>query len=432
MIDIQLIRDNPNLVAEKAKQKGYEIDTQQILGFDRERRELFEKVESLRKSRNELSSQAKGQKPTQDQIDQGKKIKDELLDLEHQLDAITESLNKLLAKVPNMPLEDVPVGQSEADNIVDKTVGEVPKFDFEPKNHAEIAEKNDWLDKKRAAKIAGSRFAYIKGALVRLQFAIVQYVIDTLSDESVLSKIIGDNGLNIPPKPFIPIIPPALIRTSIYEESGRLDAEEVTYKIEQDDLWLNASAEHSLCTMYGGEILPESELPLRYLGYSTSFRREAGSYGKDMEGMFRMHQFDKLEMEVFSTADTGPEEHKFLIAIQEYLTSQLGLPYQVIKKCTADIGFPNASGVDINTWMPGKNEYRETHTADYLTDFQSRGLKTRVKGGDGRISLVHTNDATAVALSRIPIAIIENFQTSEGRVRVPEVLKKYLNGLEQL
>lgn len=432
MIDIQLIRDNPDLVAEKAKQKGYETDTQQILGFDKEKRELSGKVEELRKRRNELSSKANGQKPTEEQIDEGKKIKDDLLDAEHQLDAISESLSKLLEKVPNMPLEDVPVGQSEKDNVVDKTVGEKPNFDFQPKNHAEIAENNGWLDKKRAAKVAGSRFAYIKGPLVSLQFALTQFVLDTLTSEEILKKIISDNSLNLSSKPFTPVIPPALIRTSVYEESGRLDAQEVTYKIDQDDLWLNASAEHSLCTMYADEILPETDLPIRYIGYSTSFRREAGSYGKDMEGMFRMHQFDKLEMEVFSTAADGYGEHKFLVAIQEYLMNQLGLPYQVIKKCTADIGFPNAGGIDINAWMPGRNEYCETHTADYLTDFQARGLKTRSKGSDGKIDLVHTNDATAIAMSRVPIAIIENYQTKEGRVRVPDVLRKYLNNAEQI
>ena len=180
--------------------------------------------------------------------------------------------------------------------------------------------------------------------------------------------------------------------------------------------------------MYANEIIPESELPIRYIGYSTSFRREAGSYGKDMEGMFRTHQFDKLEMEVFSTPETSFKEHLFLIAIQEYLMNQLELPYQVMLKCTADIGFPNARGVDINTWLPGQNKYRETHSADYITDFQTRRLKTRLKRADGRIELIHTNDATAFALSRMPIAIIENNQTEDGHVNIPKVLQKYMNG----
>jgi seryl-tRNA synthetase len=206
----------------------------------------------------------------------------------------------------------------------------------------------------------------------------------------------------------------------------------VTYKIEQDDLWLNASAEHTLCTMYWNEILPEESLPIRYLGYSTSFRREAGTYGKDAEGIFRMHQFDKLEMEVFSTGETGLAEHKLLIAIQEYLVQQLGLPYRLVQKCTFDIGKPNASGLDIDCWFPGQGAYRETHTADYMTDYQARDLKIRVKRSDGQMQLVHTNDATAFALGRILKAILENNQQEDGSIVVPEVLRPYLGGKESI
>jgi seryl-tRNA synthetase len=428
MVDIQVIRDNPDLVSEKAKQKGYEVDIQQLLGFDDERRKMLSIVESLRQKRNELTASSKGQKPSDEQLKIGRELKDELTDNEHKLVAIEDSLNLLLKKVPNLPTEDVPIGASEDDNVVTKKVGEIPTFDFKARNHAEIAEASDWIDKQRAAKVAGSRFAYIKGPLVNLQFAIVQYVINTLGDQSIIEKLIKDNNLNLSPKPFVPVIPPALIKTAPYEASARLDAEEVTYKIEQDDLWLNASAEHSLCTMYMDEIIPEAEFPIRYIGYSTSFRREAGTYGKDMEGIFRTHQFDKLEMEVFSTPETGLDEHFLLIAIQEYFMQQLKLPYQVLTKCTADIGFPNARGVDIETWLPGQNNYRETHSADYMTDFQARRLKTRVKKSDGGVELVHTNDATALVLSRVPVAILENYQMADGSVRVPDVLQSYMGG----
>jgi seryl-tRNA synthetase len=180
--------------------------------------------------------------------------------------------------------------------------------------------------------------------------------------------------------------------------------------------------------MYMNETLPEDQLPIRMVGYSTSFRREAGSYGKDTEGIFRMHQFDKLEMEVFSTAGTGLEEHKLLVAIQEYLVQQLELPYQLLQKCTADIGKPNAQGVDINTWMPAQAEYRETHTADYMTDFQARSLATKVKLQDGRTEYAHTNDATAFALGRILKAVLENHQQADGAVRIPKALRKYYGG----
>jgi seryl-tRNA synthetase len=204
---------------------------------------------------------------------------------------------------------------------------------------------------------------------------------------------------------------------SIWQRGG-LNKEEQTYKLEDDDLWLNASAEHTLAPMYMGETLSEPELPLRYVGFTTAFRREAGTYGKDTEGIFRLHQFDKLEMESFTRPEDGLNEHLLMVAIQEYLQQQLKLPYQVLEKCTADIGFPNAKGVDINTWMPGQNKYRETHTADFITDFQARGMQTRVKTANGS-DYVHTNDATAFAAGRMLVAIIENYQNEDGTIRVP-------------
>lgn len=432
MIDIQLVRDNPELVREKSKQKGYDVDIDQLLGFDSKRKELLLNVEDLRRRRNELSENTKGQRPSDEQVAEGRRIKNELIDLEHQLSAVEQEFEALLKSIPNMPLDHVPVGSTEEENIVTKSWGEKPHFDFEPKTHWALADERDLIDKERAAKISGNRFAYLKGGLVRLQFALLQFVMDMLGDEQILKQIITDNGLNLSSKPFTPILPPALLRTEPYAASARLNAEEVTYKLADDDLWLNASAEHTLCTMYWNEILPADQLPIRYLGYSTSFRREAGTYGKDTEGIIRLHQFDKLEMEVFSTAETGTAEHTLLIAIQEYLVQKLGLPYQFIQKCTFDIGRPNASGVDINCWFPGQNRYIETHTADYMTDYQTRDLKTRVRQANGEVELVHTNDATAFAMSRILAAIMENNQMADGRIMIPEVLRSYMAGRESI
>ncbi len=426
MLDIQFIRDNPDLVAEKSSQKGYQVDIAQLLNLDSERRELVQQVEALRRERNELNSQTEGQKPSLEQINNGRELRDRLGHLEQKMAIAEKEVQVFLKNVPNLPLDDVPVGYSENENVVAKQVGDKPEFNFKPKQHHELAEPKDWIDKERAAKIAGSRFAYIKGDLVKLQFAIIQWVIQTLGDEAVIQRIIDDNNLKLSPKPFTPVLPPAVLRTEPYTASARLNAEEVTYQLAQDDLWLNASAEHTLCTMYWNEILPEESLPIRYLGYSTSFRREAGSYGKDTDGIFRMHQFDKLEMEVFSTAEDGLQEHLLLVAIQEYLVGQLKLPYQVLQKCTFDIGKPNAKGIDIETWLPGQGMYRETHTADFMTDYQARDLKVRVKRSDGTIQLVHTNDATAFALGRIMIAIMENYQKADGNVDIPEVLKPYI------
>ena len=432
MLDIQFIRDNAELVQTKSEQKGYKVNISELLELDTERRTRLTQIEELRARRNTLTADMKGQKPSAEQLAQGKELKEELNQRETELATIEEKYESLLKAVPNVPADDVPVGASEDENVVAKKVGEPTQFDFEPKNHWEILEPRDMLDKERASKIAGSRFAYLKGNLVHLQLAIMQYVMTTLADETVIKQLVEENGLNLSTKPFTPILPPAMLRTEPYKASARLNAEEVTYKIEQDDLWLNASAEHTLCTMYWNEILPAEALPIRYIGYSTSFRREAGTYGKDTEGIIRMHQFDKLEMEVFSTATTGLEEHKLLIAIQEYLVQQLGLPYQFLQKCTFDIGKPNARGIDIECWFPGQGKYRETHTADYMTDYQARDLKIRTRNASGETELVHTNDATAFALGRIMAAVVENYQDADGSVRVPDVLKPYLAGISKL
>jgi seryl-tRNA synthetase len=440
MLDIQFIRDNPDLVAEKSRQKGYEVDIKQLLDLDSDRRTRLTQIDELRRRRNEQAVSLKKGKPTPEQIAAGKQLKEEVAKLEIDLKLIDDRYEPLLKSIPNMPLEGVPVGAAEDENVVVKMAGEPPKFDFTPKHDFELGADKDFIDKERAAKVSGSRFAYLKGDLVRMQFAIIQFVMTTLGDEKILQRLIDDNGLKVSAKPFTPVLPPAVLRTEPYVASARLNAAEVTYKLADDDLWLNASAEHTLCTMYWNEILPEDMFPIRYIGYSTSFRREAGTYGKDMEGIFRMHQFDKLEMEVFSTPETGHDEHKLLIAIQEYLVQQLGLPYQVIQKCTADIGKPNATGTDINCWFPGQGQYRETHTADYMTDYQARDLKIRVKSTKvdepgfkaEHTQLVHTNDATAFALGRILKAILENFQTADGHVTVPPALRPYMGGVERI
>lgn len=428
MLDIQFIRDNPDLVQQKAKQKGYNVNVQELLEYDERRRTLLTEIEKLRAERNELTAGVKAGKPTDEQIQKGKALKEKVSELETEIEPIDSVFWVHMRSIPNMPLDDVPIGASEDENQVAKQVGDIKHFEFKPKHHWEIGEPRDLIDKERASKIAGSRFAYLKGDLVRLQFAIIQFVLQTVGDSKVLEKLIQDNNLNIAPKPFVPVLPPALLRTEPYTASARLNAAEVTYKIEQDDLWLNASAEHTLCTMYWNEILSEEMFPIRYIGYSTSFRREAGTYGKDTEGIIRMHQFDKLEMEVFSAPETGLDEHFLQVAIQEYLVQQLGLPYQVLQKCTFDIGKPNARGIDIETWFPAQGKYRETHTADYMTDYQSRDLKIRMKRRNGETDFVHTNDATAFAFSRILAAIMENNQTADGHFTIPAVLQPFMNG----
>ena len=357
-----------------------------------------------------------------------------LSSLEEKLSSVESDFLAKLKTVPNVPCDDVPVGLSEDENEVAEVCGEPTKFNFEPKNHYEIGQARGWIDKERASKVTGARFAYIKGEMVSLQMAIVNFVMNSLSDEGVIKEICEANHLeHISTKPFTTVLPPLMLRTEMYDAMDRLEPRDDRYKIEGEELWLQGSAEHVLGSMHAGEIFAEQDLPVRYLGYATSFRQEAGTYGKDMEGIIRMHQFDKLEMESFSTKETSREEHELFVAIQRWLIEQLRLPYRVIRKCTFDIGKPDARGIDMEVWLPGQGKYRETHTADYMTDYQSRRLNTRVRRDEtGEVELVHTNDATAFALGRIMIAVIENYQNEDMTVRVPEVLRKYLNGKEIL
>lgn len=433
MLDIRFIRENADLVAKKSEQKGYKVDVKKLLELDEKRHQLMQEIESIRQERN-LHAKEPSPENQQEFIAKGKKLKEQLAKAENELQPIGAEYIRLLKEVPNMPLDDVPVGASEAENVVAKEWGKKPQFDFKPKTHWEIAEACDLVDKERAAKVAGARFAYIKGGLVRLQFALIQLALDTLTDEEIIKKIVQDSDLKVTTKPFVPVLPPAMIKTEVFEAMDRLEPRDDRYKVgtDEDDLWLQGSAEHTLGSMYMNEILPAEKLPIRYLGYATSFRREAGTYGKDTEGIIRLHQFDKLEMESFTRPEDGLNEHLLTIAIQEYLMQQLKLPYHVLKKCTADIGKPNVSGVDIEAWMPGQGKYVETHTADYMTDYQARRLQTRIKSDKGDTEHVHTNDATVFAPGRTMVAIIENYQTKDGMVRVPDVLQPYMGGKTEI
>jgi seryl-tRNA synthetase len=432
MLDIRFVRENPEAVQQNAINKGYDVSISEVLKLDETKRELLTQAETLREKRNTIASQMKGGRPSDEQVAEGRAVKEQLAEKESALRDADEAFLAAFKKVPNMAATDVPVGASEDENVISKTVGEPTQFAFEPRNHADIAEQRGWLDKERAAKVAGSRFAYLKGDIVRLQFAIVNFVIQTLGDESKLAEIATNAGLQVSLKPFTPVLPPLMIRTELYDAMDRLEPRDDRYKLEEDDLWLQGSAEHVLGSMHANEILDEAQLPLRYLGYATSFRREAGTYGKDMEGILRMHQFDKLEMESLTTAEQGMDEHLLFVAIQEYLLTALEVPYRVLQKCTADIGKPNARGVDMEAWLPGQSQYRETHTADYMTDYQTRRLQTRVRRASGELELAHTNDATAFALGRAMIAVIENGQQEDGYIRIPAALRPYLGGQELL
>lgn len=424
MLDIKYIRENPDFVQKNAMLKKVDVNIQELLEFDDQRKSLRQTVDELNQKRNEAARSK--------DIEQGKMLKLEVAEVEQRLREAEEAVNRILSTIPNMPSDDTPVGDDESANVVIKTVGEPTKFSFEPKPHWDLGVALDIIDNERAAKVSGARFTYLKGDAALLQFALIQFTMSVLINEGVLSEIAKEAGLNVDTKPFVPVIPPVLINPEPFARMARLEPREERYHISTDDVYLIGSAEHTLGAMHMDEVLTADQLPLRYVGYSTSFRREAGSYGKDTKGILRVHQFDKLEIESFSLKENGLSEQQFIVAIQEYLLGALKLPYQVVSVSTGDMGGPDHKQVDIETWMPGQNKYRETHSSDYNTDYQSRRLNTRVKRADGTMELVHMNDATVFAIGRTLIAILENYQQEDGSVKIPSVLQPYMFGITEI
>ncbi len=323
-----------------------------------------------------------------------------------------EEFNKLMLQIPNLPTDDAPIGKNEKDNKVLRKIGDKPKFNFEQKDYLEIAEKLGLIDVKRAAKVAGSRFGYLKNQAVLLEFALVNLVFETLLKED-----------------FTPVIPPVMLKSKMAQGTGYFEATDIedAYFLPKDDLFLVGTSEQSLLTMRADEILEEKELPKRYVGFSTCFRREAGAYGKDTKGILRVHQFDKLEMFSFCRPEQSKKEHQFFLSMEEKLMQALKLPYQIINICTGDLGFPAAAKYDIEAWIPSENRYRETHSTSNCTDFQARRLNIRYRDSKTqKLDFVHTVNGTAFAIGRTLIAIIENYQQKNGTILVPQILQKYL------
>ncbi|MDO8626358.1 MAG: serine--tRNA ligase [Candidatus Magasanikbacteria bacterium] len=421
MLDIKYLKEHKTETLANNKNRGVVIDLELLFKLDEERNEFKHKVEGLRAERNKRSKT----KPTEEEIALMRKLGEEIAELEDILAEKDEDITEILLRLPNRTHSSVPVGKDESGNIVVKKVGEAPVFNWQPKEHFELGESLKIIDLVTAAEVSGSRFAYIKGKLAQLEFALLNHAISILTNETKLQEIIKERDLKVTAKPFTLIIPPVMIRPDVMQKMGRLEPKEERYHIPSDDVYLVGSAEHTLGPIYMNKTLKESELPIRLLGFSTAFRREAGSYGKDTKGIFRVHQFDKLEMESFTTPEISEAEQDFFVAIQEYLMASLGVPYQVVLKCTGDMGQPDYREFDIESWLPGQGKYRETHTADYMTDFQARRLGTRVKRATGEVEYAHMNDATAYAIGRTLIAIMENGQTQDGHIKVPEALVKY-------
>jgi len=411
MLDINFIRQNPEKVKKGVRAKNIEPKlVDDFLSLDDLWRKTVKETDDLKAEQKKLSNERK--------IDEAKKIKIKIQDKETDLKSIEKKREEILYLFPNLPLEEVPAGKNEKENVVLREVGKKPKFSakggFQPKNYLEIAEKLDLIDIERAAKVSGSRFGYLKNQAALLEFALIKLAFD---------KLIS--------KKFIPIIAPVMVKNEMMKGMGYVDSEkdaEERYFLEKDGLYLVGTSEQSIGPMHSDEIFNEKELPKRYLAFTPCFRREAGSYGKDTKGILRVHQFDKLEMFSFCQPEKSKEEHKLFVETEEELMKELKIPYRVVQLCTGDLSQPSASTVDIEAWLPGQNngqgEYRETHSSSNTTDFQARRLNIRY--GNQKSEYVHTVNGTAFAIGRMLIAIIENYQQKDGSILMPEVLQKYL------
>lgn len=410
MIDIKLLRESPDYFKDAAKAKNVPVDIDHILAIDAKQRELSRNVQTLREERNILTSAMKGGKPSEEQIEKGKSLKERLEKAENALSAVDEELKRELCKIPNPVKKDVKIGKDETENEVIKTVGTAKQFAFPVRDHLALGELLDIIDTQTAAEVSGARFAYLKNDGALLEFALKQLAFEVLVKEG-----------------FTPILPPVLVRKSIMDDLGytAMGEEENIYAIAQDDLYLVGTSEQSIVPIYKDKVLQKEELPKRYVGFSTCFRREAGSYGKDTKGIFRVHQFDKVEMVSFVEEGKDDEEHEYLLSLEEKFFQLLGIPYQVVRICSGDLGFNAARKYDIEAWIPSQGKYREVTSTSTVTDFQSRRLNMKYQDGDEKKYLQVLN-GTAYSMNRPIIAILENYQQEDGSVVIPEVLRKYI------
>lgn len=403
MLDIKFIRENKKEVEKDAKAKGFDVNVNLILDFDEQNRRLEKEIENLNIERKKAANKK--------DIKKGKEIKIKLDELESEKKVTSEKLEELQRKLPNLPLPEVPIGKDETENIVLKEVGKKPEFNFPVKDYMALSKKLDWIDTERTGKAVGSRFGYLLREAVDLEFALVRFAFNTLKKEG-----------------FIPIVPPVFLKPEAMRGLGYLDYnEDEVYHLEKDDLYLIGTSEQAIGARHMNEIFSEKQLSLRYVGFSSCFRREAGSYGKDTKGIWRVHQFDKVEMFSFTKPENSKKEHEFLLGVEEKLMRALELPYRVLQICTGDLGVQAANKYDIEAWFPGQNQYRETHSTSNDTDFQSRRLNIKYKNEKtGKNLYVHTLNGTAFAMGRTIIAIMENFQEKNGAIKIPKVLEKYM------
>ncbi len=422
-MDIKLVREDPDAIVESLKKRGAEDKlplVKEAANADAEWRRLKTEVDRLRHRQNELTGQVAALKkkgePLEDKLKEVKDIPRKIKELEAKADEKNARLAKILMNLPNMLHESVPLGRDESQSVTVRTWGKHPDFGFEVKDHIDLLASLGMVDMERGAKVAGARFYFLKGDAVKLEHAIMQYALDFLRSRG-----------------FVAVEPPFMLNRSAYEGVVNLeDFGPVIYKIEGEDLHLIATSEHPLVSMHMDEILDAAQLPIKYCGFSPCFRVEAGAHGKDTKGIFRVHQFYKVEQVVFSRPEDSWKMHEELISNAERIYQALGLPYRVVALCSGDTGFMSAKTYDLEAWLPGQGKYREMASASNVTDFQARRLHIRYRERQNEPTvLVHTLNSTAV-VARTLVALVENYQQKDGSVKIPRVLAPYMGGIESL
>ena len=419
MIDLKDLRQNRALYEAGFKKKHVEVDVNQLLSLDEDYRKLLQEVENMRGERNELSKII----PTLEadkrssKIQEMKMLGDKLTSSEKELNTIFVQLNAIASKAPNPPHTSVPEGKTDEENVPIRTVGDIPKFDFKPKDHIKLGKLLDVIDMETAAKTSGARFYYLKNELVLIEFALVNWLMAKYHS-----------------KGFTPVTVPMLVKEEMMYATGFFPADKnEVYNVnpDDDDLYLVGTSEVPMAGLHMFNTSKAEELPKRYIGFSSCFRREAGSYGKDTKGILRVHQFDKMEMFSFCHPSKSEEEHEFLVGIEEEILQELGLPYQVVNICGGDLGAPASKKYDCEVWIPTQEKYRELTSCSNCTDFQARRGGIKFKGENGT-EFIHTLNGTAMASTRTLIAIMENNQQENGSIKIPEVLHPYLPGVTEI
>jgi seryl-tRNA synthetase len=404
MLDIKLIRENPDEVKNGVAAKQYDPSiVNKVLAADEKRRNLIGQIEEIRARRNKVAEERN--------IEEGKKIKQGLAKLEPELAKAEEEFKQILSQVPNLPGEKAPIGKSEKDNVEIKKWGTPKKFSFTPKDHLELGTSLGILDFETGSKVTGSQFFFLYGDGAMLELALTQYALIKLSQ-----------------KGFLPVITPDLAKSRYYLGTGYQPKgdEAQIYEIKDEDLGLIATAEVTLAGKHADEIIPENKLPLKYIGYSHCFRQEAGAYGKYSKGLYRVHQFSKTEMFIYCKPEDSDKYHQEILKMEEEIYQELGLPYRVLEMCTGDLGAMAARKFDVEVWMPGRGDYGEVTSTSNCTDYQARNLNIKFRRNTGENEYVHMLNGTAIVMSRVPLAILENYQNADGSVTIPEVLQKWM------